>query len=415
VYVLNHADRNVFVIVAPLVQKEFALSDFHLGLLTGTAFAVFYSVVGVPMGYLADRTSRRGILVGTLVGWSALTALMGAATSGLQIALLRVAVGIGESGCAPASHSLLGQHLQGARRAFALAVFGLGPPVGMALAFAAGSVVAEHYGWRAAFVALGLIGLPVAWAAWKVITPALDRREAAAQHRAADHSLVAQVRHLLATPTYLWLFIANGMLFTAFAATVQWAPVFLTRVHEMPLASIGLSLAVAAGLSSIFGNLAGGWYVIRRRLDRADALLKVSLFAAATSVPSLIAAYLAPSPFTALALLALATALVAVSTGPNYGAAQEVVAPGHRAVAAGLLLLIANLIGLGIGTPLIGAVSDALAPTLGAGRGLQVAAITFSAVAGLCSVTAYTVAIRHAVRSRTHGRLVSSQMGGEGS
>lgn len=405
-YLLNHADRNVFVVAAPLIQGEFGLSDMQLGLLTGAAFALMYSLCGVPLGYLADRTSRRTMLTFTLIAWSLLTATMGFAASAMQLAVLRILVGIGESGCAPASHSLLGQHLQGGQRSMALAIFGLGSPLGIALAFAGGGYIAENYGWRTAFLVLGLLGLPVAVWVWFAIGRAFDVREPAVQvsatQVAASETLRGQILQLLRRRAFTALLFANGFLYLACAAVLQWAAVFLHRAYEMPLSRIGLWLALATGITPIVGNLVGGAISIRNRLDDSARLMRVSLIASACGLPLVVCTFLVGDPYVAIALLGAGLVFVAVTTGPNYSAAQELAGSGLRATGAALVLLVANLLGLGLGTPIVGALSDGFSASMGPVDGLRYAVVLVAAISSCVAIGLFMYAIRLAGRTAKH-------------
>lgn len=407
-YLLNHADRNVFVVAAPLIQGEFGLSDMQLGLLTGAAFALMYSLCGVPLGYIADRTSRRTMLTLALIAWSLLTATMGLAASAMQLAVLRILVGIGESGCAPASHSLLGQHMQGGQRSMALAIFGLGSPLGIALAFAGGGYIAEQYGWRMAFLVLGLLGLPVAVWVWFAIGRYFDIREPAAvateSRVAASETLRGQILQLLRRPAFTALLFANGFLFLACAAVLQWAAVYLHRAYDMPLSRIGLWLALATGITPIVGNLLGGFISIRNRLDDSARLMRVSLLASACGLPLVVSTFVVANPYVAIALLGAGLVFVAVTTGPNYSAAQELAGSGLRATGAALVLLVANILGLGLGTPIVGALSDAFSATYGPIDGLRYSVVLVAAIASGVAIGLFMYAIRLAGRSSAAGR-----------
>lgn len=400
-YLLNYADRNIFVIAAPLIQAEFALSDGQLGLLTGVAFALLYSICGVPLGYLADRMSRRALLVGALVIWSLLTAATGLAATALQLAVMRVLVGVGESGCAPASHSLLGQHLNGSQRALGFAIFGVGAPLGMAVAFAGGGMLADVYGWRPVFIGLGLCGLPMAVLLWWVISPTLDAHETAANPERGASALSAtdlfeKARGLARERPFAYLLIGNGLLFVAFGATLQWMPVFLHRVHGMTITNLGLWLGLTAGVASVIGNLAGAAVAVKLRAEDAKRLMKIVLVASVSGVPLLLCALLLESTTGLFVSLAFALALGAATTGPNYAAAQDLAGQGRRALGASLLLLTSNLVGIGIGTFAVGLVSDELTASMGSAKALRTALVVISAGSGALSAVGYALAIRSA-------------------
>ena len=161
-YTLSFLDRQVLSILVEPIKNELKVSDTAMGLLTGPVFVIFYTFLGVPIAWLADRRSRPVIITACLALWSAFTALSGVATSYVPLALARLGVGFGEAGCNPSSHSLIADISTGEQRASGLAFYSLGVPIGTMLGLAMGGLVADAYGWRAAFMVAGLPGLALA-------------------------------------------------------------------------------------------------------------------------------------------------------------------------------------------------------------------------------------------------------------
>ena len=162
VYTFNFIDRQVLVILQEPIREELGLMDWQLGMLSGFAFAVFYSVLGVPIAHLSERVGRKRVVAVSLAFWSLMTALMGAAQNFIQLALLRVGVGVGEAGGSPPSHSIISDIFPRRRRALALSLFSMGVYFGYLLAYSTGGWAAEALGWRTTFVVVGLPGVLVA-------------------------------------------------------------------------------------------------------------------------------------------------------------------------------------------------------------------------------------------------------------
>ena len=162
VYTFNFIDRQILAILLPAIQAEFGINDSVLGFLAGSAFAMFYATLGVPIALLADRWNRRNLIAIAVALWSGMTALSGAATNVLQLALARIGVGVGEAGCSPPAHSMISDLYPPAERSTAMGIFTLGISAGIMIAYLAGGWVAENIGWREAFFIVGLPGLVLA-------------------------------------------------------------------------------------------------------------------------------------------------------------------------------------------------------------------------------------------------------------
>src|SRR5262249_50262381 len=158
VYVLNFVDRQILAILLEPIKAELGASDTAMGFLTGIAFALFYTVAGIPIARVADRGTRRTVIAIGLAVWSAMTALSGMVRTFGQLALARIGVGVGEAACTPPAHSLLADYFPPERRATALAVYSMGIHVGVLFGFVIGGVMSQHFGWRLAFLVVGLPG-----------------------------------------------------------------------------------------------------------------------------------------------------------------------------------------------------------------------------------------------------------------
>ena len=173
--VLSLVDRQVINILAEPISRALKLKDWQIGLMSGFAFAIFYTSFGFPMAWLAERRSRPAIIAGSLATWALFTALGGLASNFTQLLLARTGVGIGEAGCIPPAHALISDYFPPERRATALAIYHLGVPIGGLLGLTLGGVIADAYGWRAAFAIVGAPGLIVAAIAFLTLKERRDR------------------------------------------------------------------------------------------------------------------------------------------------------------------------------------------------------------------------------------------------
>jgi MFS family permease len=359
VYLLNYLDRQIVNILAEPIKRELGLADWQLGLMTGLAFAVFYTFLGIPLARYADRprTNRGRLIAVCLAVWSAMTALCGLAGNFMQLLAARIGVGVGEAGCSPAAHSLISELVPKERRATAMGVYSLGIPLGKLVGMVVGGVVAQTLGWRLAFIAVGVPGVALAALTWFTLPrppPRPMADEAPIQPLREAFADLARVR------TFWW--ISLGGAFMAFVSYGQTAFMgsFFIRVHGLSVGEAGVLLGVALGLAGAAGTWFGG-----RSADlaaRRDPRAYVSIPAAAAGAGGLLfgAAVLAQGVWPALVLLSLAGALNAIWYGPIFATVQGLVPPEQRATAAAVHLFVVNLVGLGLGPLAFGAISDAL-------------------------------------------------------
>jgi len=396
VYTFNFIDRVIVSILAQPIKLELGLSDTQLGLISGTAFAIFYTLLGIPIARLADRGSRTWIMTGALALWSAFTALCGVAQNFVQLLLARVGVGVGEAGGVAPAYSLVSDYFPPHQRARALAVFSFGIPIGSGLGILFGGLVASAINWRTAFIAVGLSGLLLApifrLTVREPVRGGLDSRA----KPSTPGTLSDFLREVAHKPSF-WL-----MAFGASCASIMgygllfWLPSFFMRTHDLSLSDTSLLLGCGIAVFGSIGIWFGGWGAdhFGARNKAAYALLPAVLLA--INVPFLIGGALAPSLAMALAIFIVPTALNAVWTGPILSALQHVVAPDRRATASAVFLFINNLIGIGGGTLLVGALSDFLAPRFGI-ESLRYAIATTS-VFHLFSATLFFLASRRLAR-----------------
>ncbi len=366
VYVFNFIDRQILAILLEPIKADLGVSDTAMGFLTGIAFALFYTVAGIPIARLADRSSRRTVIAVGLAVWSAMTAASGLARSFGQLALARIGVGVGEAACTPPAHSLLADYFPPERRATALAVYGMGIHVGILFGFLVGGWMNELFGWRNALYVVGLPGLILA------VVVRLTVREperGAADGLAAPPAAVPMreaVREVRNLASLRHMTLGAGLHSFAGYALAAWGPAFMVRVHHMGTAEVGTSLGLITGFGGAAGAILGGMLV--DRLGRRDArwTLWVPAIASTIEVPLLLAFLLVPSTTTALVVAVPAVLAGAMWLGPIFAGSQNLVRPAMRAFTSALMLFVVNLIGLGLGPQAVGLLNDGLAPRFGA-------------------------------------------------
>lgn len=372
----NYLDTMVMAILVEPIKRDLGLSDTQMGLVSGFAFALLYAVLGLPLARIADRGSRVALVSVSLALWSAMTALTGTARNFRELFMARVAVGVGEAGCMPASHSLIGDLFPAQRRAFAISIFQAGGYLGQSLGLALAGAAAQFWGWRAAVMIAGLSGFPLALIMFFTVREP-PRGEAHSQ--ASREPLRATLRALGMTRPFVHIVL--GIAVGAFGSfgMAQWIPAYFVRLYGLSLTEVGLYSGGTAVCGAVLGTVFGGYVV--SRLSRRDVrwelwwpMLVFALF------PLLIL----PSFLVADWQLALGFQLVAFFVGASGGgvalsATQTYVEPHRRAMAIAIILLMSSLLGLGLGPVAVGLISDLLAPSLGV-ESLRYALVTTTVI-----------------------------------
>lgn len=381
----NYIDRTIISILQVPIKQELGLSDTQIGALTGLAFALFYTTLSLPIARLADRANRRNIIVVSLVVWSAMTALSGLARNYLMLVLFRIGVAAGEAGSVPASHSIIADYFPVERRATALALWGLSLPVGLMAGYGISGILAQHFHWRTVFALVGGAGIALAPLIWLLAKePQRGRFDPPAVKDGPAPASVIESLKALAGKRVLWILMLSAGLhgFTQYSL-MNWTVPFYVRVHGMSLAQVGLYMGVASGLGGAIGMSIGG--IAADRLGQRDEKWRVwviglSVLGMAIAVSGQL---LVSSTSASLVLGFIGSILMIAYYGPIVAVAQSLVSARERAFIGALLLLVFNIIGLGFGPFLTGALSDSLAPNFG-DQSLRLAL--------LCSLLASTIA-----------------------
>ena len=367
VYTFNFIDRQIVGILAVPIKAELHLSDSQLGLMGGLAFALFYTLLGIPIARLADRFSRTSIMTAALALWSLMTAVCGLTQNFAQLFLARVGVGVGEAGGVAPAYSLICDYFPSKERARALSVYSFGIPVGAASGIVLGGYITSLMSWRMAFFIVGLAGL--------LITPLLKLTVREPERGALDPELVdgapapslLEVIAVLARKASFW-----GLSLGAASASMMgyglffWAPSFLVRSFHLTLLQASLGFGALVLLGGLIGIWFGGALADRYGEKRRAMYAYIPAVAFLATVPFYAAGVLSTTLWISFAVLLVPTALGLAWLGPVLAAVQHLVPGNMRATASALFLFINNLIGIGLGTTLIGVVSDLTRTRFGA-------------------------------------------------
>ncbi|MEM9750911.1 MAG: MFS transporter [Pseudomonadota bacterium] len=379
VYTFNFIDRQIVGVLAVPIKAELALTDTQLSLMGGLAFALFYTFLGIPIAWLADRRSRTWIMTWALAIWSAMTALCGFAQNFVQLFAARLGVGVGEAGGVAPAYALIADYFPSDQRARALGVYSFGIPIGSALGIVLGGVLSELMGWRTAFFTVGLMGVAVA-PIFRLIVREPTRGWYEGGGKTAAPAPVREVARTLARKRSFWALslgaasssmVGYGLIFwlpsffvRSFPAELPgffaWAPAALFPQDPSPLVYASYFFGLILLIGGITGIWVGGLLADRLGREEKRAYGLIPAAALAATLPFFLIGVLASNLILVfIAFLAL-QALAVIWLGPVLSAFQHLAPPNMRATASALFLFISNLIGLGVGNLVIGALSDAL-------------------------------------------------------
>ena len=362
VYTFNFLDRQLLSILAVPVKAELGLSDGQLGALGGVAFALLYSTLAVPLAMIADRTSRTWVITISLAIWSGFTVLCGTAGNFVQMFLFRLGVGVGEAGGVAPSYAVIADYFPSGERARALAIYSLGIPLGSAAGVMLGGYIAAMIEWRTAFIAVGVAGV--------IIAPMfrLLVREPAADGGAACGAKLRMTDafRILARKRSFWL-----LSFGASASSMMgygiafWIPSLMQRSFDLDLVATSQFYGAILLLGGVAGVVGGGW--LGDRLGGRDraAYAMLPAIAFVIAVPLFAGGLLASTVTAAFLFFLVPQALAYVWLGPVLSSVQHLVPAAMRATASASFLLINNLIGLGLGSFVLGALSDLMTARFG--------------------------------------------------
>jgi predicted MFS family arabinose efflux permease len=365
VYTFNFIDRQIVGILAVPIKADLGLTDSQLGLMGGLAFALFYTGLGIPVAMLADRFSRTWIMTAALVIWSGMTAASGLATNFWQLFAARLGVGVGEAGGVAPAYSLISDYFPPGQRARAMSVYSFGIPIGSAIGIVFGGIIASMIDWRWAFFIVGMAGVVIA-PIFRMTLKEPPRGQYDRQREATKPPGLKLIMRTLMTKPSFWL-MSLGASFSSMMGygVFFWLPSFFVRSYNLTLLNASLFYGAVLLIGGLAGIWAGGWLGDRFGQNQRAQFARIPAIAFLCAVPFYVLAILSPTLTLAFFVLLVPTALGLAWLGPVISAIQHLVRPDMRATASAIFLFINNLIGIGLGTYAIGALSDRLTAQYG--------------------------------------------------
>jgi MFS family permease len=355
VYVLNFLDRTLIYILFTPIKKEMHFSDLQLALLGTTSFVIFYTLLGIPFGRLADRSVRKNLIAGGLAVWSLFSGLTGFANSFWTIFFCRVMVGVGEATLGPAALSLLSDYFPTRMRATVQSVYSSGIAIGGGLAFFLGGAIGQKYGWRPAFYMLGFPGLILALVVYLLREQPRGRTETApAAYRSSDW------RILFKSVPLRYIYFGYALFGLASNNLGIWVPTFFVRVHHLSLLFIGTAAGVLSILVGIPSMILGGYFSDRFSRVFSGGRMAFTASAALVSIPLWIGLLFSDPLMLLLIINIVLYGLALMWVGPATADVHDIAGPNLRGLAIGIFFSTVNIVAYGIGSPLIGKISDAL-------------------------------------------------------
>ena len=376
-------DRVVISMFMQPIKQEFGLTDTQLGVMTGLAFAVMGGIVAIPLARLADRGSRKWIIGASLLIWTLLTAATGVAANFVQLLGARLGVGVGEAGCIPATHSMLGDYYPREMRSRALGVHWAGTSLGLLGGLVGGGILAQTVGWRHGFVWLGLSGLLISLLFQLTVREPL-RVDELKQMPLPPVGVIARLGDMRCFCLLVLAFSTTALA----GSVVTWLPVYLGRAFVLTPIQIGLGLGLAIGVATAIGAVIGGQ--LGNRYSKHSKSWGARFSAANTMVvmPLFLGVFFAPNPILVFVLLFLAFLVAGMIVGPIFAMLQDLVDPSVRATALAIVSLCGVLLGQGLGPVLVGFLSDHWQSSTDSARGVRLG-MTAVAMVNFLTIAAF--------------------------
>ncbi len=366
-YVSNFVDRQVINVLAQYIIDDLEISDGQFGMLSGLAFAFIYTTLGIPIARLADISNRRNIIAISITIWSVMTAVCGAAQNFAQLFMARFGVGVGEAGCSPPAHSIVSDIFPANQRATALSIYSLGVYGGILVGTIGGAYLVRYLDWRTAFVVVAIPGIFLA-ALVRIVIKEPPRGMAESRKDVAPPGFFRVLKFLWERKSFRHLSFACALHAFVSYGIGNFMPLFLGRVHGMPIIDVGWYYGLIAGVGGLAGTFFGGWMSDRVANRSGDKTwyLWIPLISTVLAIPfALITFLLMPNGVSAALSYLLPVFCGGWYLAPCIASTHFLVGIRMRAMASAILLFVLNLIGLGLGPMLTGFVSDFLTPTFG--------------------------------------------------
>lgn len=360
----SYVDRVVVGILAPLIKADLHLTDTQLGVISGTSFGLVYFAFTLPMGWIADRIKRVRLIGCCLAAWSIFTIICGCTTSFLQLLAARLGLGAAEAGGTTPAHSLLVDFFPPGQRARVLSAYSFSNPIGITLAGLFCWALVDSLGWRGVLILLGGLGFTLA-----ILLMLLLReppRGAFDLAKADTLPFRRSLAILLRKRAFALMLVAGGIFALVTTCQLFWIPSYLVRSFHISAAQSSGIFGAIALLSGLVGGALGGWvtdYLVVRRSP--SAYLDVPIACVGFGIFPVVGMLTTPHLAIGITCYFLAATLLAASFGPILAAIQYLAPPGIRATASAMNSAVTIGAGMAVGVPLIGALSDRLAPAAG--------------------------------------------------
>ncbi|HUH36334.1 MAG TPA: MFS transporter [Spongiibacteraceae bacterium] len=373
-YILSFVDRNILALLVGPIRAEFDITDFQFSILHGWAFTLFYIVLGLPIGWLADRYSRKWIITAGVLAWSVMTCLCGFAKSFGSLFAARVGVGVGEATLSPAAYSLMGDYFSPERLRWATAVFTMGITLGSGGSYLIGGWLYDWFSagrgmagwawlqgfsaWQLTFIAVGLPGLLVVALLLAVREPPRRRLLAADTGQAVP--VAEWLAHLRGHwQAYTALMLGVSMMSIVGYGTLTWYPEFLFRTYGLSKSAGGAALGTMFIVAGTAGALGGAWFAsLLQRRGYRDANLRLVMLAALLLIAPATLAPLLPRADWAIWLSWPVIFVHYTHFGVAMAALQLITPNRLRAQTSALMLFMANLFGLALGGSVVAFFTD---------------------------------------------------------
>lgn len=382
VYTFSWIDRFLLIILIDPISRDLNVSNTQIGLLTGFGTSLLYSLAGFPIARLADRGSRKLIITAAIGAWSTLTALSGFVGNFMGLALARFGIAISSAGCSPAAYSLISDYFPQARRGAAIAIYSLGISIGMWAGLTFGGLLEDRFGWRSAFLMVGVPGMAMAVLFFLVVRePPRGTYDAGAGDRDRHYSLKEAAGHILGHPCFMLIALGFGLASAAVSAFENWVPTYMIRVQHMSSTEVGSISGLFQGVTGFVGTLIFGFAADKLGARDVRWYLWLPIIGMSVLTPAIILFFHAPGHWSYACYFVAELAGSALSA-PLFAAGQMLLPPRLRAVGMASMLFVLNVVGMGAGPFLTGWLSD-LFVARGAVEGLA-PSISLMQVSGLC-------------------------------
>lgn len=383
VYTFSWIDRFLLIILVDPISRDLKVSNTEIGLLTGFGSSLLYSLAGFPIARLADRGSRRTIIAAAIGTWSTLTVLSGFVGNFIGLAMARFGIAVSSAGCSPAAYSLISDYFPQARRAAAIAVYSLGISIGMWAGLTFGGLLEDRFGWRSAFLIVGVPGMIVATLFFLIVRePPRGTFDAATEENTRQYSLKEAAGHILTHPSFLPIALGFALVSASASAFENWVPTYMIRVQHLSSTEVGSLSGLLQGVTGFVGTLIFGFAADRLGGRDARWYLWLPMIGIAVMGPSILL-FFHTTGAAAYGCYFVAELAGSAFSAPLFAAGQMLLPPRLRAVGMASMLFVLNVIGMGVGPFLTGWLSD-LFVARGAAEGLasSISLMQLSAVGG---------------------------------